>query len=54
MLYPPPIPCQKLLDRHKSETDRPKQKKIIVLENIFLQLYTGFGVKIQNTSSRKS
>ena len=39
---------------HKLETDRPKQKKIIVLENIFLQLYTSFGVKIQNTSGQKS
>ena len=34
---------------HKSETDRPKQKKG-VLENIFLHLYTGFGFKIQNTN----
>ena len=24
------------------------------LENIFLHLYTGFGVKIQNTNGRKS
>ena len=34
---------------HKSETNRAKQKKI-VLENIFLELYASFGVKIQNTS----
>ena len=40
---------------HKSETDWPKQKKkIIVLENIFLHLYTCFGLKSQNTSGRKS
>ena len=40
---------------HKLETDQPKQKqKNGVLENIFLHLYTSFGVKIQNTSSRKS
>ena len=31
-----------------------KKKKKIVLENIFLQLYTHFGAKIQNTSGRKS
>ena len=30
------------------------KKKIIVLEKIFLQLYTSFGVKIQNTSGQKS
>ena len=39
---------------HKSEIKWPKQKKIIVLKNIFLQLYTSFGVKIQNTSGQKS
>ena len=40
---------------HKLETDQPKQKqKNDVLENIFLHLYTSFGVKIQNTSGRKS
>ena len=38
---------------HKLETDQPKQKNG-VLENIFLHLYTSFGVKIQNTSGRKS
>ena len=55
MLYPPPIQCQKLLDGHKSETNQPKQKKKIrVLENIFLHLYTGFGLKNQNTNGRKS
>ena len=38
-----------------SETDHPKQKqKNGVLENIFLHLYTGFGLKIQNTNGRKS
>ena len=32
---------------HKLETDQPKQKqKNGVLENIFLYLYTSFGVKI--------
>ena len=36
---------------HKSETDRPKhKKKNRVLENIFLHLYTGFGLKNQNTN----
>ena len=40
---------------HKSETDWPKQKKQKTpLENIFLHLYTGFGVKIQNTNGQKS
>ena len=38
---------------HKSETDRTKQKKIHVLENIFLHLYACFGVKIQNTNGWK-
>ena len=37
---------------HKSETNRPKQKEG-PLENIFLHIYTGFGVKIQNTSGQK-
>ena len=36
---------------HKSETNRPK--KNCVLENIFLHLYTGFGVKIQNKNGQK-
>ena len=31
-----------------------KKKKNGVLENIFLHLYTGFGVKIQNTNGQKS
>ena len=39
---------------HKSETDQPKQKNISALENIFLHLFTGFGVTIQNTSGQKS
>ena len=40
---------------HKSETDQPKQKKEIrVLDNIFLHLYTGFGLKNQNTNGQKS
>ena len=34
---------------HKSETGQPKKKKKVGQENIFLYLYTGFGVKIQNT-----
>ena len=34
--------------------DQNKQKKNGPLENIFLHLYTGFGVKIQNTNGRKS
>ena len=33
--------------------DQNKKKKT-PLENIFLHLYTGFGVKIQNTNGRKS
>ena len=37
---------------HKSETDRPKKNG--PLENIFLHLYTGFGIKIQNTNGQKS
>ena len=41
------------LTLHKLETDRPN-KKNLPLENIFLHLYTGFGVKIQNTNGRKS
>ena len=40
---------------HKSETDQSKQKKKNrVLENIFLHLYTGFGLKNQNTNGPKS
>ena len=40
---------------HKSETNQPKQKqKYGVLENIFLHLYTGFGLKSQNTNDQKS
>ena len=38
---------------HKSETDRPKQKKKGVLENIFLHLYTAFGLKNENTNHPK-
>ena len=34
---------------HKSETSQPKKKKKVGWENIFLHLYTGFGVNIQNT-----
>ena len=34
--------------------DQNKNKKIRVLENIFLHLYTGFGLKNQNTNGRKS
>ena len=30
------------------------KKKIIVLENIFLHLYTCFGLKSQNTNGQKS
>ena len=39
---------------HKSETDRPKKKKKDLWRIYFLHLYTGFGVKIQNTNGRKS
>ena len=38
---------------HKSETGQQKTKNR-PLENIFLHLYTGFGVKIQNTSGQIS
>ena len=38
---------------HKLETNWQKQKNG-VLENTFLHLYTGFRVKIQNTSGQKS
>ena len=39
---------------HKLETDRPKKnQKNGVLENIFLHLYTGFGLKNQNTNGQK-
>ena len=38
---------------HKSKTDQPKKKKNGVLENIFLHLYTCFGVEIQNTNGQK-
>ena len=41
---------------HKLETDQSKKKqkkKNRVLENIFLHLYTGFGLKNQNTNGRK-
>ena len=34
--------------------DQNKKKKIRVQENIFLHLYTGFGLKNQNTNGRKS
>ena len=34
--------------------DQKKKKKNGPLENIFLHLYTGFRVKIQNTNGRKS
>ena len=34
---------------HKSETDRPKQKKNLILDNIFLHLSPNFELKIQNT-----
>ena len=34
--------------------DQNKNKKNGVLENIFLHLYTGFGLKIQNTNGQKS
>ena len=33
---------------------KPINQKKGVLENIFLHLYTGFGVKIQNTNGQKS
>ena len=39
---------------HKSETDQLKQKKIVFWRIIFLHLYTGFGLKNQNTNGHKS
>ena len=40
---------------HKSETQLTKRRnKNRVLENIFLHLYTGFGLKNQNTNCQKS
>ena len=41
---------------HKLETDwpKPKKKNIVLRIYIYLQLYTSFGVKIQNTSVQKS
>ena len=53
MFYPPPILVENYSIGHKLETDRPKQKKNCVLENLFLHLYTCFGVKIQNTNGQK-
>ena len=46
MLYPPPIQCQKLLDRSLFGNRSTKQKKG-PLENIFLHLYTDFGSKFK-------
>ena len=34
--------------------DQNKKKKIRVLENIFLHIYTCFGLKNQNTNGQKS
>ena len=43
-----PSNVENYLISHKSETGQPKkQDKNGPLENIFLHLYTGFGVKIQ-------
>ena len=40
---------------HKSETDRPKpKKKIVILDNLFLHLSANFEVKIQNTQRYRS
>ena len=50
-----PSNVENYLIGHKSETDQPKQKqKNRVLENIFLHLYTSFGLKNQNTNGQKS
>ena len=38
----------------RKRIDQNKKKKNGPLENIFLHLYTGFGVKIQNTNGQKS
>ena len=35
-------------------SQKPIDQKKGFLENIFLHLYTGFGLKIQNTNGRKS
>ena len=53
MLYPPPIQCQKLTQSAISQKPiEPKEKKNLVLENIFLHLYVCFGAKIQNTNGQ--
>ena len=39
---------------HKSETDEPKPKKKVILDNIFLHLSANFEVKIQNTQCYRS
>ena len=39
---------------HKSKTNRPKQKKIVILDNIFLHPSANFEVKIQNTHHYRS
>ena len=46
-----PSNVENYLISHKSETSQPP--KIVGQENIFLHLYTGFGVKIQNTNGQK-
>ena len=48
-----PSNVENYLIGHKLETNQPKQKKG-VLENIFLHLYTGFGLKNQTTNGQKS
>ena len=47
-----PSNVENYLISHKLETGQPPPPK--GLENIFLHLYTGFGVKIQNTNGQKS
>ena len=39
---------------HKSETDWPKPKKKVILDNLFLHLSANFEVKIQNTQRYRS
>ena len=47
-------PMSKITWSAISQKPIDKNKKNGILENIFLHLYTGFGVKIQNTSGQKS
>ena len=47
-------PMSKITRLPISQKPIDHNKKNSVLENIFLHLYTGFGLKNQNTNGRKS